>query len=438
MTTTGASDEDLAARVAMLEAENARLRGSGTAPSARRRFSWRAFGSALIIVVAAVLVPVSIVGAWARAELVDETRFVETFAPLAADPGVQSAVTEASVELIDDLADVDATTNALFDGIEGLGVPPDAAAALDLLRAPAAEGLRSLLRAGVSGFVSSDLFADVWSAALRDSHRALVAAVTPGGPAGAVRIDGEGRLSIDLAPVIAEVADHLAANGLPIAAQLPQIDATFVIAQSAGLALVGAVYSLSTAVGFWLPVLSLALFLAGILLARRRRTAVVGTSIGLIVAGAAFLAAAAAGASLVTVAAADLAIPASAAAAVYERVVWGMRQTAIDLLLIGAIAGVLAVLTGLPGLRRAAGRLNGRIRVAIGVEGRPSVEWRRVLGAQRSAIRAALIILTVAAIVLLPVSAAGIVGIVAAALVLWWAAAILELDPVTGAPTAGT
>ena len=50
---------------------------------------WRAFVSALVIVVATILVPISIVSAWARVQLVDEEAFVATLAPLADDPAVQ-------------------------------------------------------------------------------------------------------------------------------------------------------------------------------------------------------------------------------------------------------------------------------------------------------------------------------------------------------------
>ncbi|WP_424445543.1 hypothetical protein [Microbacterium sp. CH-015] len=59
---------ELAARLAELEAENAQLRaasGVAAAPAARpSRGRWRAAVSALCIVIAAILVPVSIATAW--------------------------------------------------------------------------------------------------------------------------------------------------------------------------------------------------------------------------------------------------------------------------------------------------------------------------------------------------------------------------------------
>ena len=61
---------------------------------------WRAFLSALCIVIATILVPVSIVGAWARVQLVDEDAFVATLAPLVDDPAVQAMIIDESMEAI--------------------------------------------------------------------------------------------------------------------------------------------------------------------------------------------------------------------------------------------------------------------------------------------------------------------------------------------------
>jgi len=74
-------------RVRDLEAENARLAaesnvaGAGTAAgrAPRRSGWWRALLSAVCIVLAAVVLPLSIVAAWARAELVDESPRVSQF-----------------------------------------------------------------------------------------------------------------------------------------------------------------------------------------------------------------------------------------------------------------------------------------------------------------------------------------------------------------------
>src|SRR6478735_378661 len=89
---------DLQAEVAALRAENEALRAGGApadevaAPARPAGSWWRGFLSALCIVIATILVPVSIAGAWARVQLVDEDAFVSTFAPLADDPDVQALI----------------------------------------------------------------------------------------------------------------------------------------------------------------------------------------------------------------------------------------------------------------------------------------------------------------------------------------------------------
>jgi len=111
-------------------------------PRARRRSGWwRALLCAVCIVLAAVLLPVSIVAAWTPARLVDEGQFVATLAPLAHDPQVQGLVIDQTVGPIDDKVNYDQITGDVIDGIAGLRLPPRALSALGLLKQPAADGL---------------------------------------------------------------------------------------------------------------------------------------------------------------------------------------------------------------------------------------------------------------------------------------------------------
>ena len=112
-------------------------------PRARRRSGWwRALLCAVCIVLAAVLLPVSIVAAWTPARLVDEGQFVATLAPLAHDPQVQGLVIDQTVCPIDDKVNYDdPITGDAIDGIAGLGLPRRAVSALGLLKQPAADGL---------------------------------------------------------------------------------------------------------------------------------------------------------------------------------------------------------------------------------------------------------------------------------------------------------
>jgi hypothetical protein len=96
---------DLGARVRVLEAENARL--SALAVPRRSRGRWRAVVSAMLIVLAAVLVPVSIVAFWARLQLIDEDAFSRTLGPLTDNPAVQTLIVDETMAAVRERVDFD-------------------------------------------------------------------------------------------------------------------------------------------------------------------------------------------------------------------------------------------------------------------------------------------------------------------------------------------
>src|SRR5690242_14447420 len=72
-----------------LRAENAKL-------SARisRRLRWRSAGAWLLLVLGCGLAVLALVAVWLRTTLLDTDRYVQTVAPIAAQPAVQNAVAD--------------------------------------------------------------------------------------------------------------------------------------------------------------------------------------------------------------------------------------------------------------------------------------------------------------------------------------------------------
>ena len=268
------------------------------------------------------------------------------FAPLADDPGVQALIIDRTSTAIDDSLDVASFTNDLFDGIGSLGdLPPRARAALELLRAPAISGIQGLIDTGVSRVVQSDAFSAVWRTALVASHRALVATVTNDGT-GAVVIDDSGAIGVQLGPIIEQVKQRLVDQGIGFAAAIPEIDRTIVIAQVDALVVVGTVYTLAAAVGWWLPFVAIGLLVVGILVARRRSAAVLGTGLAIAIA-AAILAGALAGAGAVlALNAPSLGIPAATLSTIFTQVVGAMQDTALVLVFLGIVLAVAGWVAG--------------------------------------------------------------------------------------------
>lgn len=441
MTVPPSTDLDaLAARVRDLEAENARLAAGRSRPAGSRS---RAFASALCLVVAAILIPVSIVSAWARVQLVDEEAFVATLAPLVDDPAVQELLVDETMDAITAQVDFDALTASVFDGIAELGMPPRAAAALQLLQGPAADGLESLVGQTVAAVVTSDAFSDVWATTTRAAHKALTTAATSDGGGVVVRTpDGVG---IQLGVVVERVKETLVDRGVAIADLIPAIDRVVIVGEGRGLDAVRAGYAIAATLGLWLPVITLVLLAAGVLLARRRSAGVIGAGLALAIGAGALAATLSIARTAVGLVAGELELSPSALDVIYGRLVDGMTQTAVVLSLVGVF---VAVLGWVMGRSRAATSVRGTIR-GVNAAGRAQLAARGLdtgrfgtwIGAHRVAVRVIIAVLAVLWLFSLrPLSLGDAVLVIVIAFVVAWALELLQRrpDPATDGETAGT
>jgi hypothetical protein len=342
--------DDLRAELDRLRAENESLKETapvgpttqGSRPGRKGR--WRAFVSALIIVIAALLVPISIVSAWARVQLVDEEQFVSTLAPLAEDPAVQGMIIDETMDAINAQVDFNELTSNVFDGIADLGVPPRVAQALDLLKAPAADGLENLVNTTVTRVIESDAFADVWATTTRAAHRALTAAATSDG--GGIVVMTDDGVGIQLGAIVERVKANLVDRGVGVAQMIPTIDKVIIIGTGETLVTIRTTYAIASTLGFWLPLITLALFALGILIARRRSVAVLGTGIGFAVGGGALALGFAAGYPLIGQVAVQLDLSVAGLDVVYSALIDSMRQTAAIIALLGVFIAVLGWFMG--------------------------------------------------------------------------------------------
>jgi hypothetical protein len=341
--------ELLDARIRALEAENALLRASADTSTAAPPASfhsgrWRSVVSALCIVVAAILVPVSVVGGWARVQLVEEDAFVATLAPLVDDPDVQAMVVDETMSAITDQVDFDAVTASVFDGIAELGLPPRAASALGMLSGPAADGLENLVEQTVTRVVASDAFADVWATATRAAHRALTTAATSDG--GGLVVRTEDGVGVQLGAVVERVKQNLVDRGVGAAQLIPTIDRVIILGDGSNLATVRTAYALAATLGWWLPIVTLALLAAGIGFARRRSAGVLGAGVALLLGGGVLAIALTAGGTAMPVIAADIGISASGLGVVYAQLVAAMTQSAVVLAVLGAVIALAGWASG--------------------------------------------------------------------------------------------
>jgi hypothetical protein len=269
----------LRARVAELEAAQA---ATAPRPPAGRHDSTRSFLSAVLIIIACVLAPVSVLSVWASTVVSQTDRYVETVAPIAEDPGVQAAIAdEVTAAVMENLDVADVTTQALQVLSEQENMPPRVAAALPSLAGPLTRGIEDFTRTQTGNFVASDQFQTVWEEVNRIAHAQLVD-LLEGDTSGAITAQ-DNQITLNLAPVIEEVSARLVDQGFELAANIPTVDRTFVLAESESIGQAQRFYGALNTLGVWLPIVALALLAIGVLLAADRRRALLRGSLGVAV-----------------------------------------------------------------------------------------------------------------------------------------------------------
>ncbi|MEW2525590.1 hypothetical protein [Streptomyces sp. NPDC047071] len=277
----------------------------------------RAALCAVLLVLACLLVPLGVVATWAAYEIHDTDRYVATMAPLSSDPAVRAAVADAVTDSVvkEIVKEVDA--------------------------GPLQSTVESFVREAVGSFTGTAAFRTAWNAANRAAHAAVERALEN---------DSDGEVSIDLAPITEQVKRRLTEEGVPFADRIPVRHTEVTVMKAQDLSDYRKVFRMLQAAGLWLPVAAVVFAVGGILLAVRRRRAVLATALGT-AAGAAALAAAVAVGRALTLDDLPPDVSRAAAGAVYDALTESLRVTAWVLVGLGLLvaAGVWLLSRGRPG-----------------------------------------------------------------------------------------
>lgn len=135
------------------------------------------------------------IGYWAARTALDNDVFVTRVGPLASDPAVQTALADWLTQEVLTLVDV--------EGYLKQSLPPPA----DLLAKPLSAAVEDFVNKAVRDVLASDQFAELWQRVTGDAHRAFVLAAS--GNDSNVSTDDQGRVVVNLIPVIGEVFESL-------------------------------------------------------------------------------------------------------------------------------------------------------------------------------------------------------------------------------------
>jgi hypothetical protein len=231
---------------------------------AKRSSRGRSIGAAVCIVIAAVLTVPAAVAFWGQRTLNDGQRYLQTVGPLVDSPEVQAAIATKVTAAIQQQVDVEAILNEVFAGV--ITDRPR----LQALVGPIAGAVNGLIETQVREFIASDTFAEFWVAANTRAQATLVR-ILQGNETGAISLQGD-QVVLDVSEVIDQVKQRLVARGLTIVERIPipDIDRQIVLMDAPQLEQARTIYAFANPVARWLIVVVALLYLAALVLSRRR------------------------------------------------------------------------------------------------------------------------------------------------------------------------
>ncbi|TQK45544.1 hypothetical protein FBY35_7117 [Streptomyces sp. SLBN-118] len=238
----------------------------------------RKVSSAVLIVLACILVPLSVLTVWVHDIALDTDRYVETVAPLASNPDIEDAAVNRAVQAVNVRFDAKEFTSNVAAWLQSQGLPPTAAQAVRGFAPQLESAVDSAVEKVARRFVESDRFETLWTEANRAGHAAVVHALTGKGR-GAIGVE-EGTVTLSVGTVVDTVKKDLVDAGLQPASKIPDVNKTLVLFKSDKLAKIQDAAHALDVLGNWMPIITVLIGAAGVLLAYRRRRALAKTALG--------------------------------------------------------------------------------------------------------------------------------------------------------------
>jgi hypothetical protein len=251
-------------------------RGRRADGARRRRLGWRAPVSALLIVIGCVLAPLSVIGVWAVNQVSDTNRYIENIEPLIREPAIQNALTDKVTAQITSHLNLTGYTDQAAAALNSKGLTR-ISALLKSFGPSLASAVSGYVHSQVHKIVTSPRFARIWIQVNTAAHQGLVNVLSGHSK---VVTTKNGQIVIQLAPIIDAVKHDLSAQGFSLVNSLPPIHPTLAVYSAAGLEKGQKLYSVANNLKVLLPILTLVLLAAGVLVARRRRRALIGAGLG--------------------------------------------------------------------------------------------------------------------------------------------------------------
>ena len=204
---------------------------------------------------------------WATDEILSSNTWERTSKAIVSDPAVQQDVASAISEQIIEAVGLQSIISGLLPGVASGFAGPLADRAQELLTNVTVQAVRT------------DVFVNVWQAAVRSAHDEFVHAID--GTSGVTSLTSRG-LELDLAGVIGEVQKQLDQRGIRVldSVDASKIDISFLLVDAPGLDALRSWVKVLRVLVIVLPALAVILAIAAFVVARRRWYAVAALGAG--------------------------------------------------------------------------------------------------------------------------------------------------------------
>ena len=373
-------------------------RGPGKGPRWRRITSW------VLIVLACLLAIVSVIVVFARNQLLNTDAYVSTMAPLAANPAIQTQIATRVSENLVAQTDLHQKVKDALPAKAGF------------LATPITSEVQKATYATTLNVVQSPKFEQLWVTVNRAASKQLVNVLT-GSSEGASVSTKDGKITIDLSKVEANVKAKLDSNGITVFDKVPAAKAlNYVLFQSKDLVRIQKLVNFFNKLAIVLPIITLLLFAGVVVLTRNRRKGLVRATTGLALSMALILVLYAVIRNHYI---AGVHAPQSPAAqtALLDTVTATLRDTVWIILVVAALISIGAVVAGNAWVRRKVGDISwvtgGPVHDFVALH-RKAVQWSvLVLGLLVLVLWSNPTTLVAVVIVLITLAVVGLVGLFA-------------------------
>ena len=237
----------------------------------RRGHMPRRISAWVLLVLAAILIPISVISVWAINTVTDTDKYVETMAPLATNPVIQQGLaTRATDALFSTHIVQDKVTHALPKAAKPLVAP-----------------LMAQLKTYVQGYAlkvfESPKFAKLWNTLNRHSHAAVINVLTGKQTPAQKKLATAGQIAINVSPALNQVISDLDARGITYFDPLRTLSTDsvhFTVVSKQQVSKFSGLFNVIIKLKWLIPIVAVVLAILAVALAMERRKTLVRLAVG--------------------------------------------------------------------------------------------------------------------------------------------------------------